>query len=337
MTTAEQPFTPQAVPAAASSTNPVWEWIWRAGALEKARALPKLSWLGRERLRRARLAAELGDRALDPIEPLRAGSSLPLALSLYREAAYWALIQESEAPNIPATLADAMTSSKLDLPKLAGSADALKAVRAALAEKSFVESAEDSADAVRRDAELAQTFVYGLIDADLDRDDRVASLLVQRWLRMAGVCLIGCVVLFGLWSGVRRATQGPDLLLGKPWHISSKAFDCHPQSSECGGARTTIFFHTNEDDSPWIEYDLGSPQTIGRVQVTNREDCCSERATPLVIEVSDDRTNWRSVARAAETFRDWETKFEPVKARYLRARVDRRSQLHLVRISVWDH
>ena len=336
MTTAEQPFTPEAVPAAAPAPNAVWEWIWRAAALKAARAMPKLSWLGRERLRRARLAAELADRALDPIEPLRAGSSVPLALSLYREAAYWALIQEAEAPDVPATLADAMDASKFDLAKLAGGADSLAAVRGALAQKTFADTAEDTTDAVRRDAELAQTFVYALIDADIDRDDRVTSLLVQRWLRVAGAALIVLVVLYGLMSAIGRAVRGTDLALGKPWRASSSAFECHPQNSECGGARTAIFFHTNEEDSPWVEIDLGEPQTMRRLEVVNREDCCADRANPLVAEVSDDRTKWREVARSTETFREWDTTFDPVKARYLRVRVDRRAILHLVRVSVWS-
>jgi hypothetical protein len=292
--------------------------------------------LGRERLRRARLAAELGDRALDPIEPLRAGSSLPLAISLYREAAYWGLIQESEAPNVPPNVRDAFAGSKADLAKLAGGPDKLAAVRAALVDKSFVETAEDPVDVVRHDAELAQTFVYGLIDSDIDRDDRVASVLVQRWLRVAAASVVAAGLLFAAWTGLSRVTQGPDLALGKPWRASSKEFECHPQNSECGGARTGIFFHTHDEDSPWVEIDLGAQRTLGRIQVSNREDCCPERAVPLIAEVSDDRTHWRPVARATEAFREWETSFEPVKARYLRLRVDRHSTLHLVRVSVWE-
>jgi hypothetical protein len=336
MTTADQSINAQAASPVAVASSALWEWIWRAGALAAARARPKLSWLGRERLRRARLAAELGDRALDPIEPLRAGSSLPLAVSLYREAAYWALIQESEPPNVPATLREAMAGASAELVKIAGGDDKLAAVRTSLADKTFVETAEDAPDVVRRDAELAQTFVYGVIDRDIDRDDRVAAVLVQRGLRVSGALLVAAALLFGLWSVLNKLTQGPDLALGKPWRASSSAYECHPQQNECGGAHSAMFFHTTEEDSPWVEFDLGSPQKLGRVQVVNREDCCPERAVPLVVEVSDDRTHWRSVARATESFRDWEMSFDPVKARYLRLRVDRRSLLHLVRVSVWS-
>jgi hypothetical protein len=103
---------------------------------------------------------------------------------------------------------------------------------------------------------------------------------------------------------------------------------------ECGGARSAMFFHTTEEDKPWVEIDLGAPQKFSRVEVVNREDCCPERAVPLVIEVSDDQKNWRDVARRTEVFREWETTFNQVSARYVRARVDRRSVLHLVRLTV---
>jgi hypothetical protein len=68
--------------------------------------------------------------------------------------------------------------------------------------------------------------------------------------------------------------------------------------------------------------------------VTNRDDCCLERAVPLVVEVSDDRKKWRTVARRADSFREWEGKFAPLKARYVRLRVDRHSILHLAKVSV---
>src|SRR5437870_3277627 len=43
-------------------------------------------------LSRARLAGELADRVMDPVDPLRAGPATALALDLYRQAIYWALL-----------------------------------------------------------------------------------------------------------------------------------------------------------------------------------------------------------------------------------------------------
>jgi hypothetical protein len=335
MTTAETPIA-SAPPAArpASGFFPrVFEWIWRGEALREARTRPKLSWLGRERLRRARLAAELADRALDPVEPLRAGSPLPLAISLYREAAYWALIQPGDASGITG-LREAFDASQYDLAKAAGGADRLSTVRKTLVDKTAIETADDTPEVQRREADLAQAFVYKLIDSDVDRDDRVADMLIQRWLRVLASLFLVAAVLIGSFVALRHATVGPDLALGKPWRASSKEFDCHPENTQCGGARSAILFHTTEENQPWYEVDLGAPQTIKSVTITNREDCCVERAVPLIVEVGDDQKTWKEVARVTENFREWDVSFNPVKARYVRLRVDRRSILHLIKVSV---
>jgi hypothetical protein len=87
------------------------EWFWRGNALAAAKAAPKASSLRRERLRRARLAAELADRTIDPAEPLRDGSALPLAISLYREAAYWALSAHDDSSE-KATMAELLAAGR---------------------------------------------------------------------------------------------------------------------------------------------------------------------------------------------------------------------------------
>jgi hypothetical protein len=124
------------------------------------------------------------------------------------------------------------------------------------------------------------------------------------------------------------------LLAGKPWTASSKAYDCHPKDMECGGARSAMFFHTQEEEKPWIVLDMGAPQSFSRLEVVNREDCCADRAVPLVVEVSDDNQKWTEIARRTDQFREWETTFKPTTARYVRLRVDRRTSFHLVRVTL---
>jgi hypothetical protein len=53
-----------------------------------------------------------------------------------------------------------------------------------------------------------------------------------------------------------------------------------------------------------------------------------------VLEVSDDQLRWREVGRKGEPFATWEARFTPVTARYLRARVDRTSVLHLEGVEI---
>ncbi len=46
-----------------------------------------------------------------------------------------------------------------------------------------------------------------------------------------------------------------------------------------------LLFHTTLEKDPWVEVDLGEERAISRVTVTNRVDCCQERAVPMVVSV----------------------------------------------------
>jgi len=96
----------------------------------------------------------------------------------------------------------------------------------------------------------------------------------------------------------------------------------------------THFFSTQAEDSPWIEFDLGSIASISYVRVINRLDCCQERAVPLVIEVADQRRTWSEVARREESFVLWSATFRRRPARYVRLRVARPSILHLSYVEI---
>jgi hypothetical protein len=141
-------------------------------------------------------------------------------------------------------------------------------------------------------------------------------------------------VVGGAVTGIQRAMLKPDLAAGKPWRASSSLDTCKPLEHSCTSTRTDIFFHTVEEAEPWLEIDLGRPTSFSVVDVTNRSDCCPDRAVPLAIEVSNDRTTWREVARRKETFSEWRAKFKSQQARYVRLRVLRRTLLHLEKVAV---
>lgn len=128
--------------------------------------------------------------------------------------------------------------------------------------------------------------------------------------------------------------RGPDYALGRPWVASSKMYECRPQANSCGDAATSIFFHTAEQDRPWLEIDLGEPVSISHVIVTNRRDCCHDRAVPLMVEVAVEKDRFTEVARREIPFDVWDARFSPRTARYLRLTVTRRSFLHLEKVEV---
>jgi hypothetical protein len=307
----------------------VWQWFWRGKELALARQAVRDVPAGvRLQLTRARTAQELGERALEPIDALRSGPSLPLSVSLFREAAYWALSAQSEAAPAP-DLASAFERVELEtLTFAAGSSDGLEQVKKALLLKSFRETADDSPEQQRQDATVLRAFVQALIDLQLGPERRVGRALVQRWVRfglstffLLSLIIAGSVLLGG-------ALRGPDLLVARPWRTSSS------NPSVPRAERREYFFHTQEEDSPWIEYDLGKPTVFSVVEVSNRRDCCPERAAPAVIEVSTDQQHWKEVSRRADSYSVWEAKFAATTARYVRVRVLRRSILHLSGVAV---
>jgi hypothetical protein len=135
------------------------------------------------------------------------------------------------------------------------------------------------------------------------------------------------IVALSMPSLYRLVTQGPDLALGKPRRTSSVTTGWSPQARD-------YQFHTQEEDSPWVEIDLQKPTQFSVVDIINRKDCCQDRAVPTVIEVSRDQQRWKEVSRRTETYSTWRAKFAPVTARYVRVRVARHSFLHLAGVAV---
>jgi hypothetical protein len=307
------------------------EWLWRGRALQDARArVTETPALEARRLQRARRALELADRAFDPVDPLRSGSSVGLALSLYREAAYWTLLSLDQAASA-ASLPEAFEQADRELLRAAvgNNEDAFVRLRKALLEKDFVASAEDSEDVQRADAELARDFVHALVDHKLEPEARVGRVLVQRWSRVG---LLGAVSVALLVGGLLAFTQlgrGPDLAAGKSWQASSQFPGCNFRDQVCNGTHVKVFFHTEEEDQPWVRFDLGRRTKFAHVELVNRSDIGSDRGYPIVIETSDDGEKWREVSRRELPYSKWMATFAPVRARYVRARLLKRSYFHL--------
>ncbi len=112
-------------------------------------------------------------------------------------------------------------------------------------------------------------------------------------------------LLFGAFAALALIAQLPeglfsrDLARGKPWRTSSTQVACAPRLRSCGGSTTDIFFHTGEDEMPWLEIDLGEPRQISSLRIRNRRDCCPERAVPLSVELGESPETFREVAGAA--------------------------------------
>lgn len=154
--------------------------------------------------------------------------------------------------------------------------------------------------------------------------------------RRSRLIIVSALMAAGAFAAVTESTRyqlSKDKAKHAPWRASSQfVAGCKSPEKKCLSS-PHYFFHTRADASPWIRLDLGSEQPISSVYIVNRNDCCRERATPLVVEVGDGKT-WTIVARTRQRFSTWWPSFATVTGRYVRVRIEGTNFLHLQDIKV---
>jgi len=119
-----------------------------------------------------------------------------------------------------------------------------------------------------------------------------------------------------------------------------------PQSDAAGACDGVkhgyLGFHTNLEESPWWQVDLGGPAAIGRVVVWNRCDGAAPRSRRLSLLLSDDGEAWRSVYTHDGTTFYGAKRGEPLTvalegaaARFIRIQLPGRQYLHLDEVEVF--
>jgi hypothetical protein len=111
----------------------------------------------------------------------------------------------------------------------------------------------------------------------------------------------------------------------------------------CDGVKTGEWgFHTENEDNPWWQVDLGQPVALDRVVLYNRCDTCGDRNHRIVVLLADDATTFRQVYQHDGTPFFGKTDQKPLvvplagaTARYLRLQVQGRSYLHLDEVEVY--
>lgn len=182
-------------------------------------------------------------------------------------------------------------------------------------------------EAIRREA-------AGLLDLAEATQRAVERARARKLMGIGAVIVVAIAISAVTTSVVARVAAPVDLAKGRPWTASSKLTDCHPDREECGGAKTAIFFHTLEEENPWVQIDLQTAQSFSSATIENRLDVALERAIPLVLEVSTDGVTWKEVARREKKFEKWKPSFPTQTARFVRAKVPRRSILHLTAVRI---
>lgn len=158
------------------------------------------------------------------------------------------------------------------------------------------------------------------------------ALLSLPWAAIA----IGLVIAATQLPPLRGVLHPRNLAAGRAWQISgaplagTPAHGRMPRSTSDG-----YFFHTEEQDAPSIQIDLGTVRRVHAFAVENRSDCCQERATPLVLETSIDGDSWKFAARRRGMFSSWRGDFDARDARYVRLRAERTTILHLRQVKIY--
>jgi hypothetical protein len=189
-------------------------------------------------------------------------------------------------------------------------------------------------------AELASDDRLALRDA---LRERLAAGSLWHWMAMrrrrigvaaAAACLV-FGVLFAKVPALRKQVFPDDLADGKAWVVSSYSGGFAQKGVMNGAAAAEGLFQTDEELYPSVTLDLAATYKLHSVRITNRTDCCVERALPLAVELSTDGIRWTRVGYRRAPFSTWSATFQSTAARYVRLRVDRRSILHLRRIEVY--
>jgi hypothetical protein len=329
----------------------VVDWFWQlsaARALHASGSAPSPRVL--ELVSRAALAQEAAARTLRPAEPFAQPGNQALACELSREAIHWALLAHAaSSSSAPPSAGDGATPAADDLPGLlervdgallaraAGSEAALAELRTRLGGTSYLQFAELAPGEQSKLAQRLESFCQGLLEPLSGRRRQLERIWVKRAVHV--LTLVG-VLGVALWS-IQTLSLGRerknDLSRFATWQASSAhpAGGCQSPQQSCSGGEN-YFFHTAEQNEPWIVFDLGKERHVSGVEIDNRLDCCFERANSMVVEVSSDRKKWKQVARSTAEFSTFRRSFSTVKTRYLRIRIPQpKAILHLSRVRIF--
>jgi hypothetical protein len=178
--------------------------------------------------------------------------------------------------------------------------------------------------------------VHGMVNRVEDEILQPRRLRFQRIVRW--VALVGAVAFGVSWcvDQIRSASATTNIALDKKVSISSNWRESeYPPSRLVDGDATQVGCHSESQDHPWVQIDLGSRRPIHRMVVVNRLDGLTDRAVPLLVETSSDGKDYKEYARQTVDFKTWNVKGPSTKARYVRLTILGQAILHLNEVEIY--
>jgi hypothetical protein len=181
----------------------------------------------------------------------------------------------------------------------------------------------------------------------LEASTRWLSTLIEirspshlRWIgRIRRMGAVLAVLLLTAWF-LRWVLLPPNVALHKPARASSTNLNTQPSGAVDGKTNGQFGYCSQPEDQPWLSIDLEGQYNIKMVKVFGRGDCCYDQSIPLVLEVSDDDSSYRPVARRTMPFTEdapWNVSLDRVNARFVRLRADRHGHLVLGEVAVYGY
>ncbi len=286
--------------------------------------------------RQARILHKHIHRVLSSSDPFPRRADIATTLLLARQALHLAALSARHDGGNEPSLAECLATDGVRevLSVAAGAPENLQRLEKLLVEPGITELSQRARPRAESDAREVERILRGMLDRLPNPDAKLVRIQVRRSLLALAVAATVVVGIFAGTALYTRVKEGPDLASATQYRTSSQWKGFSDKSRTVLGFKSGIFFHTEEEQMPWIEYDLGKTTSVHFVRVVNRIECCRDRAVPLVVEVSNDAKSWRSVARRDSRFRTWKARFPATEARYVRLRVAAKSTLHLEQVEI---
>ncbi|MGB5100346.1 MAG: discoidin domain-containing protein [Methanothrix sp.] len=100
-------------------------------------------------------------------------------------------------------------------------------------------------------------------------------------------------------------------------------------------------FHTDYEENPWWQVDMGARHSLSYALLYNRQDCCIERAKTLEVLLSNDGQSWQSVYKhdgsvfGGADGHPLRVELGCQKARFLRVQLRETNYLHLDEVEIF--